>query len=91
MKSEIKVTNGKLIRVEYNTEVGRIISIKITGDFFLHPEDSIEELERTLQGVRVNESELKSALNVFFSEERTLLGAKPEDFVTVILNASKTG
>jgi hypothetical protein len=48
---EFKVPGGKLIAAEAEAEGGRIVRVKITGDFFMHPEEAIEELEVSLTGV----------------------------------------
>ena len=91
MKAELKVSGGKLIRADCEVQEGRIIRIKLTGDFFLHPEEALEELENSLRGVELIEMELKNHLSRFFDEEKTLLGVKPDDFAAVILNAGKAG
>ena len=46
---------GKIvkIRVSYNQESQLIQTIKITGDFFIHPEEVIEELEQRLCGIKL--------------------------------------
>ena len=44
LKGELKVKNGKLIKCTLEIKDGRIKSIKFTGDFFMHPEEKIEEL-----------------------------------------------
>ena len=56
-KAIIKV--GKLIRVKAKFEDDRIKSIKITGDFFLHPEEGIESIEEALVGSKIEEVRLK--------------------------------
>ena len=45
-----KVPGGKLFRIELVYD-RRIEAVKITGDFFLHPEETILELESCLEGV----------------------------------------
>ncbi|MEM3462343.1 MAG: lipoate protein ligase C-terminal domain-containing protein, partial [Candidatus Bathyarchaeia archaeon] len=57
-RGEHKVRGGKLIRVLLEEDRGRIARIRITGDFFLHPEDAIFELERALEGVELKEGPL---------------------------------
>jgi len=47
---DYKVPHGKLIRLRAQIEGGRINGIRITGDFFLHPEEKIGELEKALVG-----------------------------------------
>ena len=53
MKSLLQQHTAKLgkivkIKLDYNKESQLIHSIKITGDFFLHPEEIIEHLEQGL-------------------------------------------
>jgi len=53
-KAEKKVPGGKLVKV--SAEFGETIkSVKITGDFFLHPEEAIELIEKSLLGIGANE------------------------------------
>ena len=54
MKSTCKVPGGKLLTVEYELQEDKIKFIRITGDFFAHPEWCIEELERMLIGKDIN-------------------------------------
>ncbi|MEM3522627.1 MAG: lipoate protein ligase C-terminal domain-containing protein [Candidatus Bathyarchaeia archaeon] len=90
LKAEYKVPQGKLIRVNYMLNNSKkILNIKITGDFFLHPEESIEELENNLKGLKVDELELEKAIQDFFKKGHILIGAEPKDFVIAILKALK--
>ena len=88
-KSELKVQGGKMIRVEcdIHERSNVVMRLIITGDFFLHPEEGIEELESSLLMLRSEPEILTSYIQNFFAKEYTLVGAKPEDFVTAILNA----
>ena len=56
-KITYKIPGGKLLRVSVDIEDGIIKSIKITGDFFLYPEESIEVLEKSLQGATLESAE----------------------------------
>ncbi len=51
-----KIHGGKLVRIKINFEKN-IENIKITGDFFLYPEESIEKIENSLIGIDKNSSE----------------------------------
>lgn len=59
MHAEIthKIPQGKLVRIslEYDTTI--LQNIKICGDFFIHPEETIEEMERALYHLPVEASE----------------------------------
>ncbi len=54
-KGESLVKGGKLIRVRVEFQGNRIKEIRITGDFFLHPEDKIEDIENGLKNVPIDE------------------------------------
>ncbi|MCW3976069.1 MAG: lipoate--protein ligase family protein [Candidatus Bathyarchaeota archaeon] len=87
--AELKIPGGKLIRVKFSKREDKISDIMISGDFFLHPEDGIEELERRLTGTKIDLKTLKDIIRNFFSEEYVLIGAKPDDIIRVILLAKK--
>ncbi|MBM3229095.1 lipoyl synthase [Candidatus Parvarchaeota archaeon] len=54
---------GKLLKVfvEYDNHIRKI---KITGDFFLHPEEKIVEIEQGLVGVEANQAAVNQRLSV---------------------------
>ena len=54
----------KLVKIElgYLQESMEIKSIKITGDFFLHPEETIEKLEGSLVGVKLEKESIKNKI-----------------------------
>lgn len=54
-KGESLVKGGKLIRVKAEFQGDTIKKIRITGDFFLHPEDKIDDVENGLKNVCVRE------------------------------------
>ncbi|MEM1514576.1 MAG: lipoate protein ligase C-terminal domain-containing protein [Candidatus Bathyarchaeia archaeon] len=88
LRAEHKAEGGKLIKVQMNVENNRISFIKITGDFFMHPEEMIEELEKILVGCVVDEKAVAETIRRFIEErEVTLLGASPEDFAKCIVRA----
>ncbi len=47
---------GKLIRVKAKFQGKRIIEIKINGDFYIYPEDSIERIENALKGKSIEDA-----------------------------------
>ncbi len=86
LKGELKVKNGKLIKCTLEIKDGRIKSIKFTGDFFMHPEEKIEELEERLRDIEFDKEKLAKIIFKFF-EEVEIIGASREDFVEVIIKA----
>ncbi len=82
-RAEYKIPGGKLLSAELSLEEGRMVGVKITGDFFMHPETSIIELEKTLEGAPA--AELEDTVNTFFREnDITLFGVHVEDFAKVV-------
>lgn len=86
LRGEIKVKNGKLLKCKIELEDNLIKNIKITGDFFMYPEEKIEELEKMLKGIAFNKEGLDKKISKFF-ENVEIIGASKEDFVKVILEA----
>jgi lipoate-protein ligase A len=81
---DYKVPNGKLVRVSAKVEGDKIVSARITGDFFLHPEESIFELERALIGKQLEKVTLqKTAERALAGCE--MVGVSPEEFVNALL------
>lgn len=80
MKCEEKVPNGKLVCLELWAEGGRITRASITGDFFLHPEERIGELEASLAGLPLSATGEEAAGRIRKAlGDGTLIGLTPED------------
>jgi lipoate-protein ligase A len=61
---EHKAKKG-LIRIEFDERDGKAKNVKITGDFFLYPEETLQELEKRLEGRRIEE--LEGIIDEFFA------------------------
>jgi lipoate-protein ligase A len=91
LSADYKAQGGKLVRVRLREADGRIESAKISGDFFLIPEDSLPKLEMMLEDAPMREKELKLLVDRFFRGTSAQgLGVAPDDFVKAIL-AAKPG
>jgi len=57
-KSIYKIPNGKLLKINLNLNDTneKIDDIKITGDFFAYPEESIELIENKLKNCRIEKN-----------------------------------
>ena len=89
--ADYKAPSGKLVRVRLREEQGVIRSIKITGDFFLIPEESLGKLEKMLEDVPLREAELRILVDRFFRGTGAQgLGVSSDDFVKAILSAEET-
>lgn len=71
-------------------ESGRARRVKISGDFFAHPEELFEEAEASLAGRGVEE--LPAAAAAAFSREGLVIfGAAPADIAEALLRAVDAG
>lgn len=50
MRGEYKVPGGKLVAAEVQVEAGIITRVAISGDFFLEPDDVLEQIDAALVG-----------------------------------------
>jgi lipoate-protein ligase A len=81
-----KVPGGKLLCVEAEFSGDRIEKIRITGDFFLHPEETIDSIEKGLVGVKADRVAAKVS-EVLARFDARLLGASPEDIERLVRRA----
>lgn len=88
MRCEEKVPNGKLVCLSVEAEDGHVKKVIITGDFFLHPEETIESIERSLEGVPLDMDEAEVASRIGASlEGAQLIGATAEDLARIFKRA----
>ena len=82
-RAEYKIPGGKLLAAELTVEDGLMAGVKITGDFFMHPEAAIIDLEKALNNTPVQD--LENKVKQFFKDnEVTLFGVQIGDFVKVV-------
>jgi lipoate-protein ligase A len=82
-RAEYKVPGGKLLAAELTVEGDHMVGVKITGDFFMHPETAIIELEKAVDNTPIEE--LEDTVRRFFQEnDVTLFGVEEGDFVKVV-------
>jgi len=64
-KSIYKVPNGKLLKIslDYDEKDNSINKIKIMGDFFAYPEESIESMENELKNMSLEKESLIKKIN----------------------------
>ena len=92
MKQAIyKVPEGKLIKLFLDSQDNIIKNIKITGDFFIHPEEKITSLENALKGQVLDEKKLTELLEETIQKEKMeLFGVDAESIAkTIMLAANK--
>ena len=87
-----KVPNGKLLKIylEYDEETNIIKNIKITGDFFAYPEESIDILENELKNVPLEKNSLRNKINCLIKDKNfEFIGLNAEGLTTGIMMCLK--
>lgn len=92
-----KVPGGKLLRikVDFNPEDRIVEDVQMQGDFFIHPEEFVEDVEQLLVNLDQKDSEesIAAALQRLVEDEGAeLVGITPESiakaFKTALTNAA---
>lgn len=91
-KSVYKVPNGKLLKIflDYDEENNSINMIKITGDFFAYPEETIEVMENKLKHTLIDKNCLLEKIRSIIKEYNIeFIGLNAEGLANGILMCKK--
>lgn len=80
---DYKVPDGKLLRIDLQIQNGVVKEISITGDFFIHPETALTEIEEIIINNDINDVEEK--LNKYVRQKKVdLIGFNVADLIKVM-------
>ena len=83
---EVSHKAGKLIRVRAELIGDLILDLRITGDFFMLPEDAIPDLEERLKGTKLDRQEVLERVEGFYRERGVEApGITPGDFSDAVM------
>ncbi len=87
--AEEKIPGGKLVRikVDYDSVVN---DVKVTGDFFLHPEESVAEIENCLRSIKrdAEENFIAEKIKQVVNSKGIILIGVNEDAIARVLKAA---
>jgi lipoate-protein ligase A len=88
MKKATHRTKKGLIEVELSLENNSLTSLKITGDFFIYPEEAIEIIEQELLDLNIDEEQIEKRIKEIYEQHKiTTPLITIYDCVTVIMKA----
>lgn len=92
MHGEYKVPGGKLVVVDFDVLDGRISDFRLSGDFFLEPDDALGCINEAVEGLSPNGTieEFGEAIQQALPSEVHLLGFTP-DSVGIAIRRAITG
>jgi len=86
---EYKVPGGKLVVVDLDVDDGRLADVRLSGDFFLEPDDALPLIDAALTGLPADADGkvLAAAVQRALPDGAVLLGFSPEAIATAVRRA----
>jgi lipoate-protein ligase A len=89
MHGDFKTPGGKLVRVDFDLDNGRLCNVVVSGDFFLYPEEVIDDIRAALEGASADLTETDFAITVAAAipAGTEWLGSSPAALATAVRRA----
>ncbi|NKR25896.1 lipoate--protein ligase family protein [Rhodococcus hoagii] len=89
MRGEYKVPGGKLVIVDVDVEDGQLSRVALSGDFFLEPDDALEDIVAAVTGLptTADATRIGQAIAEKIGDEVALIGFTPESVGIAIRRA----
>lgn len=89
MHGEYKTPGGKLVRVDLEVTDGRVSDAVVSGDFFLYPDEALEQITGALHGIPVDlgEAEIAKRVGAAIPAGVEWLGSSPEALAIAVCRA----
>lgn len=89
MKGEYKVPGGKLVVVEAAEVDGHLANVKLSGDFFLEPDEALDAMTAAIEGLPVSADagEIARRVRDALPADVVMLGFHPEAVATAVRRA----
>jgi lipoate-protein ligase A len=89
MKGEYKVPGGKLVVVEADERNGTLVNVRVSGDFFLEPDEALDSMTAAIEGLSVtaDAGEIARRVRDALPADVVMLGFHPEAVATAVRRA----
>jgi lipoate-protein ligase A len=89
LRGQYKVPGGKLVAADVTVADGVLASVAVSGDFFLEPDDALEQIGGALRGrpATASVAELAAAIEGALGPHVTLVGFTPESVAIAVRRA----
>ena len=93
MHGEYKVPGGKLVVADLDVADGRLVGVRISGDFFLEPDTALDAINDVLCGLPANtgEAALTAAVQGALDADVSMYGITPDAVAVVVRRAIDAG
>lgn len=88
MHAELKVPQGKLVVVDLEVAEGRIADVRLSGDFFLEPDEALGHMSDAVEGLPADASlaQIEAAVEAARGDA-VMVGFDPRSIAMVVLRA----
>lgn len=87
-EASYKIPGGKLVKAKVRVEAGKVAEIVILGDFFMHPEETLQKIEDAIRGTPANETSIERLISKKLTEsDAIIIGATAKDIAKTIMLA----
>ncbi|PWK91987.1 biotin--protein ligase [Fulvimonas soli] len=89
MHGEYKMPGGKLVVVDLDVRDGRLAHVRLSGDFFLEPDEALRAIDRALEGQPADTGEhaLAEAVRRGLPADTLMYGISPEAVAVAVHRA----
>ena len=89
MHGEFKVPGGKLVVVDLDVRDGALAEVRLSGDFFLEPDDALPLIDAALTGLPagIDAKGIAAAVSAALPDGAVMLGFSPEAVATAVRRA----
>ena len=86
---EYKVPGGKLVKVDFTVDGDTLQDVVVSGDFFLYPEETLEDIRASLVGLpaATDEAGIADRIRQRIDPDAELLGTSPEAIAIAVRRA----
>ena len=86
---EYKMPGGKLVIVDFEIEDDRLRGVVLSGDFFLYPDDVLDDMTAALESLPVSLSEagIAGEVTAAIPAGASLMGVSPEGIAIAVRRA----
>jgi lipoate-protein ligase A len=89
MHGEYKMPGGKLVVIDLQVDDGRLAQVRLSGDFFLEPDNALQVINAALEGQPADAAEGVFARTVSDALDAsvTMYGISPESIAVAVQRA----
>ena len=88
-RGAFKTPGGKLVAVDLAVEDGKLRNVQVHGDFFLHPEETLDAISGAIDGAPadITDEDLTERISRAIPDETEWLGSSPQALTNAVRRA----